>query len=172
MATATINLPVTAAVLPDGSANNAAPQLTRRIGSDADPKVMLVTADFDAATDEHLWWHIQVPQNYSSGGTLRLHWMANATTGSAVWGAQIGAVTPSDADTPLEHAQAAATTATTATNTTEARRLNETTIAPSMDSAAAGDSLFILVYRDANNGSDSLSVDAELLSVSLDYTTT
>jgi hypothetical protein len=113
-----------------------------------------------------------MPQNYASGGTVRIQWMANATTGSAVWGARVGAVTPADADTPVEHAEAAATTTTTATNTTEARRLNETTIAPSFDSAAVGDLVFLLVYRDADNASDTLSVDAELINVSLDYTTT
>lgn len=172
MATSTLNLPVTAATPGDGSAGNAAPQPTRRIGSESNPKKSFMTYDFDAATDEHLWWTFIMPGNYASGGVVRLHWQANATANSAVWAARLGAVTASDADTPLEHASAAATTATTATNTTEARRLNETTITlANLDSVAAGDLVFLLVYRDADNGSDSLTVDAELIAVSLDYTT-
>jgi hypothetical protein len=172
MATGTINFPVGAATLADGAASNAAPQFTMRVGTESNPKKYFRTLDFDASTDEHAWWYFTMPQNYASGGTVRLQWQANATSNSCVWGAKVGAVTPSDADTPLEHATAAATTATTATNATEARRLNETTITPSMDSVAAGDLVFLLVYRDADNGSDNLAVDAELIAVSLDYTTT
>lgn len=172
MATSTINLPVTAGTLPDGSSGNAAPQFTRRLGTESNPKKVYLTADFDASTDEHLWWTFQVPQNYASGGTLRLHWQANATSGNVVWGARVGAVTPADADTLTEHATAAATTATTAVNATEARRLVQTTIAPSVNSAAAGDTVVVVVYRDADNASDTCSVDAELVSVSFDYTTT
>lgn len=173
MATATIQLPVTSGTLPDGSASNAAPQFSRQIGTETSPKKFFVTADFDASADEHLWFNFQVPQNYASAPIVRLHWIANATSGSAVWGSRVGAVTASDADTPFEHAEAAATTTTTATNATEAYRLNETTITlGNLDSMAVGDELFLLVYRDADNASDTLSVDAKLVSVSVDYTTT
>lgn len=171
MATATILLPVTSGTLPDGSASNAAPQFTRRAGTETAPKKFYVTADYDASTNEHLWFTFQIPQNYASGGTVRLHWQANATSGNVVWGARIGAVTPADADTFTEHAEAAATTATTAANATEARRLVETTITPASDSMAAGDTIALLIYRDAANGSDTTSVDAELVSASFDYTT-
>lgn len=172
MATSTIILPVTAGTLPDGSSGNAAPQFSRRIGTESNPKKFFVTADFDPTTDEHIWWVFQVPQNWASGGTFRLHWQANATSGSVVWGARIGAVTPADADTLIEHAEAAATTTTTAANATEARRLVETTITPSGDSMAAGDTIAVVVYRDADNGSDTCSVDAELVTISWDYVTT
>ena len=172
MATATIILPVTAATPADGSASNAAPQYSRRKGTETAPVKHYVTADFDAAADEHIVYNFQLPTNYASGGTVRLHWMANATTGNVVWGSRVGAITPDDADTPVEHAQAAATTTTTAVNATEARRLTESTISPSTDSAVAGDEIFLIVYRDADNASDTCSVDVELLSVSFDYTTT
>lgn len=173
MATATLNLPPVSGALPDGSTGNAGPAFARIQGTETNPKKHFVVADFDAATDEHLWWTFVMPQNYSSAPIVRLLWMANATTGSVVWGARLGAVTPSDVDTPIEHAAAAATTATTATNTTEANRLNQTTITlANLDSVAAGDLVSLLVYRDADNGSDTVSVDARLISVSLDYTTT
>lgn len=171
MATSTLNFPISAAVLPDGTAGNAAPGLTRRQGTESNPKKHFNTADFDASTDEHLLYTFRMPANYVSGGAVKLLWMANATSGSAVWGAALGAVTATDADTPLEHATAAASTTTTATNTTEARRLNETSITlANLDSVAAGDLVFLKVYRDADNGSDTLSVDAELISVAVEYT--
>lgn len=173
MATATMNWSPMAGRPGDGSSGNAGPQFTTIIGTETNPKKMFVSADFDSGTDEHLWFTFTLPQNYASGGTFRLMWRsAAATSNSCVWGARVGAVTPADADTPAEHAQAAATTTTTATNTTEAGRLNTTTIAPSMDSAAAGDLIFFVIYRDADNGSDTLVGDAQLISVSFDFTTT
>jgi hypothetical protein len=40
------------------------------------------------------------------------------------------------------------------------------------DSVAANDWVVVTVFRDANNGSDNCSVDAELVAVSIEYTTT
>lgn len=172
MATGSIVLPVGAAQPPDNSANNAAPALQAYKGSNSAPARHGLRAAFDATTDEHLWWTFTMPDNYASGGTFRLLWAANATSNAVVWGVSVGAVTAADADTYLEHAQAAATTATTNVNTTEARRVVETTVAPSMDSAAADDLITVCVYRDADNGSDTCTVDAELLTVVFEYTTT
>jgi hypothetical protein len=174
LATGTLNLSIGAANLPDGSASNAAPGLTRIQGTEASPKKHFLVALFDPATDEHLWFVFRMPANYASAPLVKLLWMANsASSNSVVWGASIGAVTPADADTPVEHASAAASTTTTAGNATEARRLIETSITLSnTDSVAAGDLVFLLVYRDANNGSDTLAVDAELISAALEYTTT
>lgn len=174
MATGTLNLSIGAANLPDGSASNAAPGLTRIQGTEAAPKKHFLAALFDAGTDEHLWFVFRMPANYSSAPIVKLLWMVNATAAnSVVWGASLGAITPADADTPVEHANAAASTTTTAANTTEARRLTETSITlANVDSVAAGDLVFLLVYRDANNGSDTVTVDAELISVALEYTTT
>ncbi len=171
MATGTIPLPVAAAQLPDGSTNNAAPALQMYKGTNTAPARFGLRAAFDAATDEHLWWTVQLPANYASGGTVRLLWAANAVANSVVWGCSIGAVTPADVDTYLEHAQATASTATTSVNTTEARRVVETTITPAADSMAANDLVTVLVYRDANNASDTCTVDAELLAATLEYTT-
>lgn len=174
MATGTIFFPVGSAVPADGSASNAAPSLGRLAGTESAPKKFMLTAAFDAAADEHLWFQFRVPADYASGGTVKLLWMANsASANNVVWGSRIGAITPADADTPVEHAEAAASTTTTAGNATEARRLIETSITlANLDSIAAGDLAFLLVYRDADNASDTLAVDAELITVSLEYTTT
>ena len=174
MATGSILLTPGAAILPDGSSGNAAPALTRRQGTETNPKKHFLTLDFDAATDEHAWWTFRMPANYASGGDVKILWMANATANVVLWGARLGAVTASDADTPLEHAQASASTASGTVNATEARRLTETSITlSSLDSVAAGDLVFLLVYRDADGtaGTDSATVDAELIAVNFDYTT-
>ena len=153
---------------PDGT---NPPSFSVVAGSETAPAKSIVTADFDASTDELLWFQFTMPADYSAGGQVHLNWMANATTGDVVWAASIGAVTAGDADTPIEHANAAASTATASTNTTEAYRLNRTTITlANLDGAAAGDEVFLCVYRDANNGSDGLAVDARLTSVEFEYT--
>ena len=171
MATSTMNLPLSSAALPDGSSGNAAPGFTMRTGTNANPKRRILTADFDAATDEHLIFNFRMPANYLSGGVVKILWGANAVANSAVFGASLGAVTPADADTPYEHAQAAASTTTTATNATEARRLNETSITlANLDSVAPGDLVTLIVYRDADNGSDTLTVDAEVENIAFEYT--
>lgn len=175
MATGTLGLPIGAAVLPDGSSGNAAPAISRVQGSESNPKKHYLAAAFDAATDEHLWWTFRMPADYASGGAVKLLWQSNdvGASESAVWGARLGAVTAADADTPNEHAAAAASTTTTDVNTTEANRLIETSITlANLDSVAAGDLVFLLVYRDADNGSDDLSSDALLIAASLEYTTT
>jgi hypothetical protein len=173
MATGYVNLAIAAATPPDGSSGNAGPALLRLQGTEANPKKHLLVAAFDAATDEHLTWAFTVPGDYASGGAVRLQWMANLASGnSVVWAARIGAVTPADADTPVEHAAAAASTQATAANATEARRLVETAITlANLDGLAANDLALLLVYRDADNASDTLAADAELLSARFEYTT-
>jgi hypothetical protein len=155
----------------DGSASNAGPALLPLIGTDAAPKKILEVAAFDASTAEYLCFDFRMPGEYLSGGTVTLQWMANATANSVVWAAKLAAVTAADADTPVEHAPATASTATTSVNTTEARRLTETSITlANLDSVAGGDYCSLIVYRDAANGSDTCTVDAELLTVELAFT--
>lgn len=172
MATGTLNLPVIGAILPDGSTNNAAAQFQRVKSSAAAPSLHFVELLFDAATDEHAYWVFRMPADYASGPALKLLWKANTTSNSVVWVGRLAAVTPADTDTPNEKALAAANSATTAVNATEARRLVETSITlTNADSVAAGDLAVLLVHRDADNGSDTCTVDAELVSVAVEYTT-
>lgn len=158
----------------DGSSGNATPGIVRVQGTETNPKKHFLVAQFDAATAEYVTMAFRWPVNYASGGTLLLQWMANSASGnSVVWGARVGATTAADADTPVEHAAAAASTTTTAGNATEARRMIETSITlANLDSVAVGDLALLIVYRDAANGSDTLAVDAELITAALQYTTT
>ncbi len=177
MATGTIELSPLSAILPDGSSGNAAPALTRRQGSEANPKKHFFTLDFDPTTDEHAWWTFRLPVNWASGLTAKVQAMANAaSTNVARVGFRIGAVTPGDADTPVEHAQDTAVTGSLAGDGTEARRLLEGSydLSAELDGMVAGDRIFFLFYRDADatSGTDSMTVDLEVLGISLEYTTT
>ena len=173
MATGSILLSPSAAVLPDGSTNNLACGVSMRQGTQTGAKAHFPTLDFDGAGSlEGCHYQFRLPANYSSGGTLKLLWMANTTTAANVkWQAEIGAVTPADADTPLEHAFAAAATVTTGVNTTEANRLIESSITLTTDSWAAGDWVDMYLFRDSADAADTAAVDASVLMSVIEYTT-
>jgi hypothetical protein len=172
MATGTVLLPVAAWTPPDGSATNVPCGMTRRQGSQTGAKVHFRTLDFDGAgAVEGAHIAFRLPDDYASGGVLNLLWMGNATSGDVKWQAKVGAITPADADTPLEHAFGAAATVTTTINGTEARRLNTSAITLTMDSAVAGDLVELFLYRDSGDAADTCTVDAELIAASFAYTT-
>lgn len=173
MATASILLAPGAAALPDGSASNLAAGTSRLQGTQTGAKWHGITLDFDGSGNlESAYFTFRLPTDYASGGALKLQWIANATSGSVKWQAQVGAITPTDADTPIEHAFAAAATVTTAANTTEANRLVESSITLTMDSAAAGDLVELRLFRDSADAADDCTVDARLLAAAVEYTTT
>lgn len=174
MPTATLQWDAWSGAPGDGSASNAGPALLSIAGTESNPKKQIRVAAFDAAADEHLWFQFRMPDDYKEGGKVKLLWMANAVANKCAWGASLAAITPTDADTSVEHAEAEAVVVSAEVNTTEARRLIETVIEIKVDSVAAGDLCELLVFRDGDGSiaTDSLTVDAELLSVALTYTTT
>lgn len=172
MTTGTIILPIAGATLPDGSASNSPAQFQRTKSSAAAPVYHFVELLFDPTTEESCYFTFRMPTDYSSSPVLKLGWKANTTSNAVVWGCQIGAITPGDADTPNEHALATTNTQATNCNTTEARRLVETSITlTNADSVVAGDMVNLRIYRVAGDGSDTATVDAELCEASLEYTT-
>ena len=171
MATSTIYLPAASAVLPDGSASNLAPALQRVQGSEAAPKKHIMVLAFDGTGNKEIaWWTFRLPADYVSGGVLKIPWWLNAITNAVKWQAQVGAITPADADTPIEHAMAAAATVTTNVNTVEANRLTESSITLTMDSAAPGDLIILMLFRDSADAADTAAVDAVTPGVSFEYT--
>jgi hypothetical protein len=81
-------------------------------------------------------------------------------------------VTPTDADTPIEHAQAAQQTVTSANNTTEAGRAIAASITftnAQADGITADDFFVVQISRVAANGSDTLAEDARLIGAVLTF---
>lgn len=169
-------LPIGAATLPDGSSGNAAPQIERIQGTESNPKKHYLAGRFDPATEEFLYWTFMLPHEAAAAPTftLRLVWasVTAITATNVVWGGRISAVTAADADTPIEHAQAAQQTVTSANNTTEAGRAIAAAIAftnAQADGATADDEVFVAVSRVAASGSDTLAEDARLIGVELTF---
>jgi hypothetical protein len=176
VATSSLILPMGGAVLPDGSSGNAAPQVERIQGTETNPKKHLIALRFDSATEEMAYWTGQLPHEAAAAPTftLRMIWtsIAAITTSNVVWGARISAVTPTDADTPVEHAQAAQQSVTSANNTTEAGRAIAASIAftnAQADGITADDWFVVQISRVAANGSDTLAEDSRLISAALTF---
>jgi hypothetical protein len=176
MATSSLILPMGGAVLPDGSSGNAAPQVERIQGTEANPKKHFLALRFDAATEEMSYFSGQLPHEAAAAPTftLRLIWasVSAITSTNVVWGARISAVTPTDADTPIEHAQAAQQTVTSANNTTEAGRAIAASITftnAQADGITADDFFVVQISRVAANGSDTLAEDARLIGAVLTF---
>lgn len=169
MATGTIPLPLRP---PDGSTSNAVPRSITMKGTNAVPNRFVPVWSFDPATQQHLWAVIPVPTNYLSGGSVRLVWAGNATSGAVKWAASVGYQGSAHADSYLAHAQATAVNVTTTVPATTARRPVESLInlGANLDSLAANGELSVVVFRMAADAADTLAVDAELIVASLDYT--
>lgn len=127
---------------------------------------------FDAATDEAAFWPFRAI-NYGSGNlTVAIDWYADtATSGDVIWEVQIAAITP-DTDTQDTETKALAT-ANTVTDThlgTTGQRLHRASVTVSnLDSLANNDDVWIRVARDANNASDTLTGDAQVVLVTVSY---
>lgn len=175
MAVGTVFLPIGAAILPDGSASNLFPGITRVKSSGSAPGIYFLQANFDAATLEWLTWSLRMPVNYASGLTAKIQYkMASATSGNVIMVARIASITPGDAtDADADVFAAANTSAATAVPATTAGKIGEISIAMTNDDGvAAGDWCVLYLARDGASGSDTATGDLELVAVSLEYTTT
>lgn len=125
--------------------------------------------DFDAGTDESAVFGGVLPNNYAGGGlTVTLVWMAtSATTGDVVWNADIERHQDDAFDIDSDgFAGANSATGTTASASGEQQYTDITfTDGADMDSLGAGESFRLKITRDADNGSDNMAGDAELLRV-------
>jgi hypothetical protein len=127
--------------------------------------------DFDAATDESAVFSAVLPRHYGGGGiTITLVWAATiATSGDVVWNTAIERMEAGGTDIDAD-SFATANAATATTNATSGA-LTYTTIAHTsgaqMDSLAAGEAFRLKVTRDADNGSDTMTGDAELVAIEI-----
>lgn len=172
MATGSILLPISGATPSDGSTNDAFPEVIRLSSSATAPSPHFVEARFDSATDEHIQWTFRMPQDYASAPVAKLLWYTAATSGNAVWGCRVSAVTPATESTIAQAFDTANTTTTAAGGT--ANYLVETSITlTNADSLAANDMVVVQLYRDADNASDTInSNDCMAVAFSIEYTTT
>ena len=131
--------------------------------------------DFDASTDESAFFFFNAVSYGSGNLTVQVQWYADtASSGDVVWAAQLACITPNTDSTDIE--TKAFDTANTATDShlgTTNQRLHSVDITVSnTDSIAAGDYCVLKIYRDADNGSDTMTGDASLVRVLVSYSDT
>lgn len=125
--------------------------------------------DFDAGTDESMVFASVLPPGYGGGGvTVTIGWMSpDQTAGACVWGVSFMSVTD-DAD-DIDVKAFAAANCVTATTASAAGEVDYAAISftdgADMDSVAAGEWFRLEIERDADNGSDNMTGDAELVFV-------
>ncbi|MBU4346415.1 MAG: hypothetical protein KKH29_03695 [Candidatus Omnitrophica bacterium] len=130
-------------------------------------RINYYTLDFDQSTDEYATWQFVVPDSYTGTTvTAKVYWQCNATTGNAIWGIQsLGLVD----DGAMDSAWGTAVTVTDGA-TAAANDLLVTAETSSITTGwTAGGLAFVRLYRDADNASDTLAVDARLICVRLEW---
>lgn len=167
MATVVLELNPTAAIQP---ASNPA-----TFDAIAGTNFVVPCLDFDAGTDESVFFFFRA-QSYGSGNlTITVEWYADtASSGDVIWAAQLACITPNTDTQDIETKSFG--TANTATDThlgTTGQRLHSVDITLSnTDSIAAGDYCVLKIYRDADAAGDTMTGDASLVKVLVSYSDT
>lgn len=154
-------IPVMAGAMTTRSTNGAASGTSETTTN----KVMVRTLDFDQSADEFAQFMIPMPKSWNEGTvTANFYWTAT-TTGNVVWGIQGVAISDDDAlDAAFGTAQTVTDSVTAANDLMISSETSAVTIA---GTPATSDLVVFQVYRDADNGSDTLAADAKLLGIKL-----
>jgi hypothetical protein len=130
---------------------------------------------FDAAADEAIFFQFRILKYGSGNITAKLAWYADtASSGDVVWGAALSAITL-NTDTQDVETDGLATenTATDSHLGTTGQREHEVSITISnLDSVADGDMVRLRIRRVGSSGSDTMTGDAILTDVLLEYSDT
>lgn len=173
MATGIVGLNPGAAVFPDGTASNLAPQLARVKSSATAPAPYFYQLNFDAAQTEQVTWPFVMPANYASAPVLKVQYkMTSATSGVVKIDGRIGAITPGDATDGDAKAFGSANTTTDTVGATAGYIKEIALTMTNADSLAAGDWTTVYLGRLGADAADTATGDMEVVGVYLSYTTT
>ncbi len=132
-------------------------------------KQNLQLVDFDPTTDEFVEWTVVMPDNYD-GSTITavFVWLANSSsTNAVVWGLQGRSYADNEA---IDQAWGTAQTVTDANNGTNTINISAATSAITFaGTPAGGEMVQFRLYRDADNGSDTLAADARFIACKIEY---
>lgn len=155
------------------------------VGTSAIPELVLISGTnapvmgyaFDRTVREDIYIDDLTAITYGASAgnlTLVIKWYSRSgsTSGNVVWGARIAAITPGDATSMETKAWATAQTTTTAVNATAKGPTSTSITISNLDSLTANDELWLNIYRDATNGSNTMTGDAIITSAYLTYSDT
>jgi hypothetical protein len=173
---------VTAAKLDPGAVNSEimlmaqAANLPTGVAAPARDTVETATASvpipvlaFDSSANETAFWSIVMPDDWDGGNiTATIYWSAESSSGAVKWDFGAAGVSNDDALNIGFTANESVTDTLTATG--DLCITSATSGLTPDDSSEAGDLVFFRIYRDATDGGDTLSADAQLIAVKIDYT--
>lgn len=129
---------------------------------------------FDATVDENAIFAGVLPRNYAGGGlTVYLHWAGtSAITGDVIWNAAFERIGEGQQDIDADGFAAAQAVTATAPGTSGHLDIAAITFTngAQMDSLAVGEAFRLKITRDADNVSDTMTSDAELVAVEIKET--
>ena len=165
IATASIILPVQSAKLVGGAVTAGSP--TQGAGIDGGSAAWKLL--FDTTTAEAAVWQFRMPTNFSSTLVSKIQYaMASATSGTVAFDIAIWAVADGEDIDTVSFDTVTSTTAITVPGTAGFVDSLSTDLT-NEDSVAAGELCIVQLSRDV--AADSAAADCEVLSFSLDYTT-
>lgn len=126
--------------------------------------------DFDGAADEKAWVRYLPPKNWN-GGTIRfrVEWTSSATdTDGVAWFLQGASLTDGDANA-LAYGTAVISS-DAAQSTANDHYLSAWSATVTIAGAAAGEPLKLLIYRDVSDAADTMTEDAKLVRVDIEFT--
>lgn len=128
---------------------------------------------FDAAAIEAIYFQWRIVTYGSGNLTLDFDWYTNNTTGNALINAAIAAQTSgTDTTSTLAKSFATANTVTVASRTTANYPATGSLTISNLDSLANNDWVTLRLFRDATNGSDTLTTDAIITTLRCSYSDT
>ena len=126
--------------------------------------------DFDASSDEAVYWQWTMPDSYDDGTIdITYYWEASATSGDVVWCFQAKGIAANSA----EDIDSALSSAVCETDTAQgnANDLAAVTESAATSNFAKGEYVTFKVFRDADNGADTMTGDARLVKIKIEYST-
>ena len=124
--------------------------------------------DFDASSDEAAFWQWTMPDSYDNGSIdITYYWEAGATSGDSIFCFQakgLSANSAEDIDSSLS--SAVCETDTAQANANDLASMTETNATSNF---ADGEYVTFKVFRDADAGGDTMTGDARLVKVKIEY---
>ncbi len=136
------------------------------------------THDFNASTDESVYFHLELPHDYAAAGTIHIHFdffvdTAPASAQGVVWGVEykkqsIGDNFDFDAGTTIDYTTTAVTTGTPAND----KKVHQSAeIDLTTTGFAPNDYILLRLFRDADGtgGTDDFTADARVIDYHIEY---
>lgn len=173
MATGTITFLPGAAVMPDGSAGNAAPGIRTEPSSGGPPGTYDTRLRFDGTTEQWCAFKTTVPADFSAGTApvaKVAYVMDSAIAGGIAADVRIAAMSDGDASIGAKAFGAANIATTSVPRAVGTLDIVSVTLT-NRDSMAAGDVLWVYLGRATGNAGDTAAGFMDVSALSIEYTT-